>query len=473
MESTSEQELRRQIEEFYLPRQLVDAILEIGRVPSVSVLRTVGIGFIDIADYSYLSRFLSPAENQALLNGLYTAFNSVLRSHGGYLNKIEGDSLMFHYGGPIDPSTRDLEDDAAAPEVARKLFRSCVEMQRVCSLFNRADVRFLENKASPQDMEMLDNAFKVMEQIRSTADVSPSLSAFFQIRIRIGAHIGQVIVGNFGPVGARQWDVIGEPVITAKRMEQTAPEGGLRISKELYEQLARCGEVDAYHADFRRKAAEIGSSFERVTREELFARRGVTVAEKRNAKFDSYSVQVHPDLPNKLAVQVGRLCETGEEGVSRALDIVRYHRGNRYVIDAIEETLSGMGVELRKAPMLRAILPKAYDRLVERGLSEEAIDAKVNARFSLFEILVRLGEYQDVLKDCETECVEVGTFNSYDQYLSQSRRVIEQRHKEERRKALQRAYFYNVIFPTVFESLRAGILEYYYLGHELEVVESA
>ena len=473
MESQAEQELRRQIEEFYLPRQLVDAIFETGEIPSVSVLRTVGIGFIDIADYSYLSRFLSAAENQALLNGLYTAFNSVLRSHGGYLNKIEGDSLMFHYGGPIDPSTRDLEDDASAPEVARKLFRSCVEMQRVCSLFNQADVRFLENKASPQDMEMLDNAFKVMEQIRSTADVSPSLSAFFQIRIRIGAHMGKVIVGNFGPVGARQWDVIGEPVITAKRMEQTAPQDGLRISKELYERLEEGGEVDAYHADFQRKAADIGSSFDQVSREELFAKRGVTIAEKNNAKFDSYSVQVHPDLPNKLAIQVGRLCDTGEDGVSRALDIVRYNRGNRYVIDAIEGRLTEMGVELRKAPMLRAILPKAYERLVERGLSEEELDAKVNEGFSLFEILIRLGEYQDVLKDGESVSVDVGTFNSYDQYLSQSRRVIEQRHEEERRKAIQRAYFYHVVFPTVFESLRASILEYYYLGHELEAVESA
>ena len=44
-------------------------------------------------------------------------------------------------------------------------------------------------------------------------------------------------VGNFGPEGAKQWDVIGVPVIKAKRMESTAPVGGYRISEELFEIL--------------------------------------------------------------------------------------------------------------------------------------------------------------------------------------------------------------------------------------------
>ena len=59
----------------------------------------------------------------------------------------------------------------------------------------------------------------------------------FQIRIRIGANIGEVMIGNFGPSGAKHWDIVGLPVINAKRMEATAPIGGLRISSEFFDIL--------------------------------------------------------------------------------------------------------------------------------------------------------------------------------------------------------------------------------------------
>lgn len=473
MADRSEEELRRSIEDFYLPRQLVDAIFENGEIPSQSVVRTVGIGFMDIADYAYLSRFLSPAENQALLNGLYTAFNTVLRRYGGYLNKIEGDSIMFHYGGPVDPETRNLEDSEAAPEVARKLFRSCVEMQRACLLFNRADDRFLENQALPQDKEMLDRAFAVMEQIRNQSEIARSLNAFFQVQIRIGAHIGQVTVGNFGPVGARQWDVIGEPVISAKRMEQTAPVGGVRISQELYDHLTANNVTEEYFHEFRNSAVEVNGYYQHITREEVFRASKVTIAEKRNATFDTYTVQIHPDRPEALARQVALLVENGEEGVSRALDIIRYNRGNRFIVQAIEDRLTSMGVGLRKAPMIRAIFPQTYKKLVESGMSEQMLDQEINSRFTLWDIFRRVGEYQDALKEDEKQERKLAAFSSYDQYLAQSRSVIEEKYKLRKRKAIQHAYFFDVVFPTVFESLRAGILEYYYTNRELEVIEYA
>jgi adenylate cyclase len=100
--TTNDPELRKAIEKFYLPRHLVKAIYEIGSIPAHSQESHVGVGFIDIADYTYLSKFLSPKENQILLNGLYTAFLIVLERHGGYLNKIEGDSMMFHFDSIID-----------------------------------------------------------------------------------------------------------------------------------------------------------------------------------------------------------------------------------------------------------------------------------------------------------------------------------------------------------------------------------
>jgi adenylate cyclase len=134
-------ELRKQIEEYYLPAQLIEAILQRGQIPETTEETYIGIGFIDIADIesSYLSKFLSPKENQILLNGLYTAFQSVLLRRGGYLNKIEGDSMMFHFGGSLDRKMDGLELEKQIRVIAKELFYSCIEMQRVCSLFNKAN----------------------------------------------------------------------------------------------------------------------------------------------------------------------------------------------------------------------------------------------------------------------------------------------------------------------------------------------
>ena len=216
-----ESRLRKQIEEYYLPQQLVDAIMEAGGIIQTSEVAKMGIGFLDIADYTYISKFLSPQENQAVLNGLYTAFNAVLKRHGGYLNKIEGDSVMFHYGGPTDPRVPPGED-AAVRYIAKELFHTCVELQRVSERFNKADEGFFNMGESAENRRMLERAFDIISRLRSDQIVSDAFNALFQIRVRIGANIGDVTVGNFGPDGAKQWDIVGLPVIEAKRMESTA-----------------------------------------------------------------------------------------------------------------------------------------------------------------------------------------------------------------------------------------------------------
>ncbi|MFW5796158.1 MAG: adenylate/guanylate cyclase domain-containing protein, partial [Alkalispirochaeta sp.] len=175
-------DLRAQIEEFYLPRQLVDAIIEVGGIPRESEESEIGVGFIDIANYTFLSKFLTPKENQEVLNGLYTAFNSVLRRHGGYLNKIEGDSLMFHYGGLIDSQARALEDPGRVKRyIAKQLFHTCVEMQRVSVHFNNADARFLDDAATEIDRDALVRAFAIIQRLRSDDAIANPLSAMFQI----------------------------------------------------------------------------------------------------------------------------------------------------------------------------------------------------------------------------------------------------------------------------------------------------
>nr|MDA3939912.1 adenylate/guanylate cyclase domain-containing protein [Spirochaetia bacterium] len=330
--------IRKQIEDYYLPKQLVEAIVENGSIPNESEQCIVGIGFIDIADYSFLSKFLTPMENQIVLNGLYASFSWVLQQHGGYLNKIEGDSLMFHYGGNIDPKIKELDHEEAEKYIAQELFYTCIHMQRVAFLFNDANNSFLYGSDNEEIKKQVDEAFKIISTMRNS-ELAQAINAFFQIRIRIGANIGEVTIGNFGPEGGKQWDIIGVPVINAKRMESTAPIGGFRISENLYNILEETGLTEAYYHRFKREAEAMFGSFSTITREELFKFGKVTLKDKKDAEFNTYSIQVNPALPEAMMNQVELLVNRDEMGAQRIVQLLQYYRGNKFVINAIEATL--------------------------------------------------------------------------------------------------------------------------------------
>lgn len=455
-----EDTLRREIANFYLPKQLVDLIYDLGFIPKTLRETVVGVAFLDIADYTYLSKFLSPMENQTVLNGLYTAFNTAIQRHGGYLNKIEGDSLMFHVGGSIDPVTRDLDTPSALNYIARELFYVCVEMQRICEQFNQASDRFLEENTSDETRVALRSAFDIIETLRNVLGQSSSINALFQIQIRIGANIGEVTMGNFGPTGAKHWDVIGNAVIEAKRMESTAPIGGLRISRGMYEILERNHVVEEYYTRFRREAQVLFSRYRTVAPADVFRYSDVTLKDKRNAGFQTYSVQVNPRLPETVMKQVESLIEMGREGADRVLDLLRYYRGNRFVIDAIEEVFAARRVYLRKGYMLQLVFPKGYESLQAETGHGADVEQAAGSRFSLFEILEKLGRFQDIVKTEVQDADAPVMDRTYDELMRIEHEAIERRYETIRKMVAHQTYFHNVVFPLVFRSIRASIMEH-------------
>ncbi|TVQ39580.1 MAG: adenylate/guanylate cyclase domain-containing protein [Spirochaetaceae bacterium] len=454
-------QLRKEIEDYYLPKQLVDAILDIGGIPKSSVVTTMGIAFMDIADYTFLSKFLSPQENQEVLNGLYTAFNSVLKRHGGYLNKIEGDSLMFHYGGIIDPQVKNMSEQEATRYIARELFYTCIEMQRVCVLFNQANDRFLAEAANPETRDLLKRAFDIIAALRSSIEVSSAFNALFQIRIRIGANIGEVTIGNFGPDGAKQWDIVGLPVIEAKRMESTAPVGGLRISERFYRVLEESGVVDAYYDRFRKEARALFGYYRSLTKEELFRYSKVELRDKKDAVFRSYSIEVNPGLPESIRDQAALLLEKGEAGADRIVALLQYYRGNRYVIAAIEDVFRSKDVTLRKAFIFRSMHPRKYDALLRRFSGDAVrVGTFIEKQYSLYELFRSLGRYQDTVKYSLEEQQPAAEFENYDLHMEQYVQALNTTFESRKQWMVQKAYFYNVVFPAIFASIRTSILEF-------------
>jgi class 3 adenylate cyclase len=389
----------------------------------------------------------------------------VIRRHGGYLNKIEGDSLMFHFGGLTDERAKKIEeeegDEAALNYIAQELFYTCVEMQRVVGLFNQANDKFIVEEVDTTTKEVLQRAFDIIATMRNSMELSAAFNALFQIRVRVGANIGEVTLGNFGPAGAKQWDVIGLPVIDAKRMESTAPIGGLRISEQLFDILDKAGVIDRYHERFTREAQAMFSTFSKISREELFKFSRVRLNDKKGVEFNTYSVQVSPGLPEAIAGQVELLVDKGENGADRILDFLKYYRGNRFVIDAVEAILREKGIVLHKDNILQTVSPMEYRKVASacEGDSSKTRNM-VNSEYSLYILFELLGDYQDKINALNPYREFTPEFRNFEQYMDQQTKILRRMFSLKRKIAEKRLFFYEVVYPLVFRSIRTSVLEY-------------
>ncbi|MBN1648209.1 MAG: adenylate/guanylate cyclase domain-containing protein [Spirochaetales bacterium] len=458
---STEGDLQTRIANYYLNKQLQQALLLHGDIPSIPEERTIGIGFVDIVDYSYIASWLSPKENQVFLNGLYTAFHTVLKKRGGYLNKISGDSVMFHFGGNIDPSTKDMERKEAEAYIARELLQTCVEIQHTCRLFNNADAEFLNTSPDGPDRKAIQMAFMIISNLRENLAMVSGINAMFQVRVRIGACLGEVCIGNFGPEDARQWDVIGEPVIVARRMESTAPIDGLRISASLYKVLEKNGLAEAYYRQFVNEAKNNGSCFQRITREELFKPKTVILQDKNNVDFDSYSVQTNPILPEFIREQVAMLLEKQEDGAESIVDILKYHRGNRHILYAIETLFRESAINIRKTSLLIKLYPAKYRMLLEKMKgNQQALDRYVENKISLHSLFSLIDKYQDTTRLDASAITASDDFSSHNEYIRKMELELQMNYQN-RQKARERYNYINeVLFPLFLAHLKAAILEH-------------
>lgn len=459
LKKNGKEEFKKKVESYYIHQQLADALLIKGEIPMNPIESSVGIGFIDIANYSYLSKWLSPKENQLLLNGLYSAFTYVIKKNGGFLNKIEGDSLMFHFGGIIDPKIRNMSEIETNNYIAVTLFYTCIKVQRACQLFNEASKLFLDENTSPETKESVEQAFFIISSLRANLAMASGVDAKFQIKIRIGASIGEVSIGNFGPTGKKQWDIIGEPVIEARRMESTAPIGGLRISQKMYRILDREKKISHYHEEFKSKAAANNGEYKNIRIDELFSFKEVILKKKNNVHFKSYSVQVSSDLPEQIAKLAVSFLELGEEGADEILGLIQYYRGNRLVINAIEATFSKNKLNLKKTELLKILSPKKYKKLKSKEIS--VFNKILKDHYSLYNILRILGTYQDRISASLRPSAQMHIIvDSNMGYLERKKAEFMNDFANNKQKLENKAYFDKVIYPLIFRSIKADILSF-------------
>lgn len=158
----------------YLPTTLVQKLLSEGRAEAPPEEREVAVLFTDIAGFTSASEGMSATETAAFVNHHLSLLGAEITREGGTIDKYIGDSVMAFWGAP------ETLDNPAEPAA-----RAAIAMARAI----RAD-----------------NAERVA---RGEAPV----------RIRIGLHMGPLVVGDIGAPERVNYTVIGDTVNVASRLE--------------------------------------------------------------------------------------------------------------------------------------------------------------------------------------------------------------------------------------------------------------
>ncbi len=151
--------------------------------------------FTDIRNFTSLSERIKPEEVVSGLNRYFTEMTGAVTQFDGYLNRYLGDGILAIFGAPSR-----LPDDGALAAV----------------------------KCGMNMMERLEDLNKV--------GLFPNTD---EVRIGIGVHTGEAIVGNIGCDEKMDYSIIGDTVNLAARIESVTKEykAPLLVSESAYERV--------------------------------------------------------------------------------------------------------------------------------------------------------------------------------------------------------------------------------------------
>ncbi|MHA7772076.1 adenylate/guanylate cyclase domain-containing protein [Roseibium sp. M-1] len=163
----------------YVPTTLVQKLLREGRAEAPPEEREVAVLFTDIAGFTSASEGMSATETAAFVNHHLSLLGAEITRQGGTIDKYIGDSVMAFWGAP------ERLDNPAEPAA-----RAALGMAKAISADNEA---------------------------RRTRGEPP-------VRIRIGLHLGPLVVGDIGAPERVNYTVIGDTVNAASRLESLGKE---------------------------------------------------------------------------------------------------------------------------------------------------------------------------------------------------------------------------------------------------------
>jgi adenylate cyclase len=162
--------------ERYVPRSLVRRLIRLHRDQAIeSAYHEIAVLFTDLVNFSRLSEEMTAGAAADFLNEHFTMVADCVEAEDGVVDKYIGDSVMAIWGAPDQ-----------VPDIADRACRTALAIADGVRAFNRVEAEH----GGPQ------------------------------IQMRIGVHLGRVVVGNIGSPGRINYTVVGDPVVVAQRLEE-------------------------------------------------------------------------------------------------------------------------------------------------------------------------------------------------------------------------------------------------------------
>ena len=182
---------------------LVDAEARGAAVGSAGEERQVAILFADIRNFTVFSEAQLPYDVVHALNRYFNRVGAVVTRHGGQIDNFIGDGMMALFGATADSANPSLDAVRAALDM----------LAEVAAMRAYFDAQYK-----------------------------------FDLRIGIGIHYGEVVLGAVGFGERRRLTAVGDAVNLASRIESVNKKVGttLLVSGSAWEQVsgaARCGRV--------------------------------------------------------------------------------------------------------------------------------------------------------------------------------------------------------------------------------------
>jgi adenylate cyclase/guanylate cyclase len=202
----------------YLAPDVISRMLSSSKLPELGgETREVTVFFSDLEGFSKIAEQITPDALTALMNEYLSDMTDIIESHGGYVDKYIGDSIVAVFGAPAD-------DPNHAANAARAALDCCSKLAEL----NRDSPAFQEHPLAQ----------------------------------RIGINSGSAVVGNLGSRRRFNYSVMGDAVNLASRLEGANKFYGTTIiASETTMQLAGDGfawrELDAIRVKGRTQALKI------------------------------------------------------------------------------------------------------------------------------------------------------------------------------------------------------------------------
>lgn len=164
----------------YVPRNVVRRLM-LGRDVATAEERELTILFTDIAGFTTTSETMTPTQLNDFINHHLSIVTDCIQEQGGVVDKYIGDAVMAFFGAPASMPDHALRGCRAALAVRRAIEADNVERRR-------------------QDLKA--------------------------VHVRVGIHMGSVVIGNIGSKSRINYSIIGDPVNVAARLESQGKELG-------------------------------------------------------------------------------------------------------------------------------------------------------------------------------------------------------------------------------------------------------